>query len=232
MIQCSVCGAENGDLEVVCGSCRSYLQAKIDTLDLFATAWGLIESPVRTMRRVALARRKNYVILLSALGGVALVLAVLWLKTLGPALGGLEGVLVTSLAVGLLLGPAVAVGGTLLGRLVLKMQGVRATFRNLYAVLAYALVPVVLSLVLVFPVELALFGQYLFDQNPPPMSLNPAAYVLLLGMDGVCAVWATLLLVIGIRAAGSTTSLKAGVAGLVILGCLAGGVLGVLVMLV
>jgi hypothetical protein len=62
------------------------------------------------------------------------------------------------------------------------------------------------------------------------MSLNPTAYVLLLAMDSGCALWSAVLLVIGLRAAGSTTFRKAFLAGLAILGVLGGGVLTVLAM--
>ena len=89
MIECRVCGAENGDLALTCGKCKSYLQAKVDTLDLFATAWGILESPARTFKRVVLAKRKNYVVLLSVFLGIGAMAAAVSYQNLGPSLGGL-----------------------------------------------------------------------------------------------------------------------------------------------
>ena len=78
MLKCPVCGTENGDLDTVCRSCKGFIQAKVDTLDLFSTAWGLMDQPRRTFRRIALAKTKNYVILLSAGIGIALVYLYFW----------------------------------------------------------------------------------------------------------------------------------------------------------
>ncbi len=75
MIPCTVCGEANDDLATVCTKCHSYLQAKVDTIDLFPTIWGLIERPGPTMKKIVLARHKNYVFVLLMLLGVATSLA-------------------------------------------------------------------------------------------------------------------------------------------------------------
>ena len=195
MIACSVCGTPNDDFAVVCGSCKSFLQAKVDNLNLFETLWALMESPRAAFRRIALSRNKNYVIVLSSLAGIAFVYAVIWFRTLGgrfPNLALLVGA-------GLLLGPPAGILMVLLLSLVVhragRLLGGRGTFRNVRAVVAYAAAPVVYSLVLVFPVEIALFGTYFFSNNPPPLVINPAAYIALLGMDGAAVLWSLALLV-------------------------------------
>ena len=196
---CPVCGTENDDLAVVCSSCKGYIQAKVDTLDLFQTIWGLMESPSVTFRRIALAGSKNYIVPLTVLFGVALVYALLWNANYGVR----EPQLATILGLGILAGPVLGtVVFLVLSRflaIVTPLGGRKVTSRNAFAMLAYAVVPVVLSLIIIFPIEIAVFGIYLFDTNPPPIVLNPLAYVVLIGLDGIAALWSVVLVWTGIR---------------------------------
>jgi len=194
-----VCGTENDDLAVVCTSCKGYIQAKVDTLDLFHTMWGLMESPSTTFRRIALAGTKNYAILLTVAFGVAMAYGLLWHGNYGVR----EPQLTTILGMGLLAGPVLGVIAFVvlsrLIRLLSPLGGRKISARNGFALLAYSGVPVVMTLVVLFPIEIAVFGVYLFDVNPPPLVLNPLAYIVLVGLDGIAAVWSAVLLGIGIR---------------------------------
>lgn len=201
MIKCPVCGFENDDLAVVCPSCKSYVQGKVDTLNLFETIWGLMESPGRTFKKIALARTKNYVIALAALAGIAAVYAAFWSMEIGRSIDGLPAILGIGAAVGV---PAGILGLLLLSlllRLGARLSGGAGTLRNVFAVSAYAATPVVLSLVIVFPVEIALFGVYLFDRNPSPMVLKPVPYVVLGAIDALAFFWSAALLAVGLTVA-------------------------------
>jgi hypothetical protein len=197
MIRCTVCGEENDDLSVVCVRCRSFLQSKVDTLDLFHTIWSLMYAPGSAFRRIVLSRNKNYSLLLSSLLGIALVYSVAWFKNLGRTLPNLFGVL----AAGFVAGPLAGLLFVFLFSLIMvwlgKVLGGKAVRRNMFAVVAYASFPIVLTLVFVFPIEVAIFGAYLFDNNPPPLVINPAAYVTLLGLDALGVLWSWLLVVEG-----------------------------------
>jgi hypothetical protein len=197
MITCPVCSTPNEDFAPVCVSCGGFLQSRVDALNLFETAWGLIESPRRTFRRIVLARHKNYVHVLSAFFGIALVYGALWYRSAGDRIGSPAMLLlagpVAGPPVGMLLVSLFAFLSTVLSRVL----GGRAGYRIMHAVTAYATVPVVTSLVLVFPAQLAVFGMDLFSVNPHPMVISPIAYLVLLGLDAVAMVWAWILLLEG-----------------------------------
>ena len=197
MIACTVCGTQNDEFAVVCVSCKSFLQMKVDNLNLFETLWSLMETPRAAFRRIALARHKNYVILLSCLLGMAIVYLVIWLKTLGtrfPSFALLVGA-------GIVLGPFAGVLFTFLFSFVVhrvgRLLGGTGSYRNVRAATVYASVPIVYSLVLVFPIEIAVFGPYFFSDNPPPLVINPVAYIALLGFDAAAMVWSLALLIEG-----------------------------------
>jgi hypothetical protein len=221
MTKCPVCGAENPDLATVCHSCKGFVQAKVDTIDLFSTCWGLVETPGSTFRRIALARNKNYVVFLSAIFGIAIVYTYFWYWEVGSRMPNLVTLLGIGLAAGVFIGVALIGILALVSRFVLRFAGSSVSFRNSNAVLAYAGMPLVASLFIIFPLEIAIFGPYLFDRNPSPMVLNPAVYIALIGLDGIAALWSVALVVLGMRTAGSTSWFMAVLVSLVASGILA-----------
>jgi len=209
MVKCPVCGAENDAFASVCTSCKAFVQAKVDNLDLFRTVWGLLESPRATFRRIGLAREKNYVFALSGMFGVALVYAFMWYRNLGAKIPELLMLLGIGLAAGLVIGNILVLLFAWILRTLGRLAGGRPSFRNMRAVTAYAFVPIVASLVCIFPLEVAIFGKYLFDANPPPMVMNPLAYLALLGFDAAAVLWSFVLLVIGTAVAAGIHRVRA-----------------------
>jgi hypothetical protein len=205
MKKCPVCGAGNADLATVCRSCKGFIQGKVDTIDLFSACWGLVETPGRAFRRIALSRNKNYVTLLSAIIGVAVVYTYFWYWELGSRVPNLITLLGIGAGAGAVFGIALIAVLALVSRIILQVGGADVSFRNCNAVLAYAGMPLVASLFVILPLEIAIFGPYLFDQNPSPMVLNPAVYTALIGLDGIAALWSFVLLTLGIRVASSSS---------------------------
>jgi len=227
MIACTVCGTRNDDLAVICSSCKSFLQTKIDNLNLFETLWGLMEAPRRTFRKIALARHKNYAVLLSSLLGIAMVYTLLWYKTMGPRFSDLA----MLVGAGLIAGPPLGVLFVVLFSAVMQrmghLLGGHGTFRNMYAVAAYASAPIGYSLVFVFPVEIAIFGMYFFANNPPPLVINPVVYLLLIGFDVAAFVWSSILLIEGTIVAHELSRGRAVILTLIMMGLLAAAAFGV-----
>jgi hypothetical protein len=197
MIACPVCGAQNDDFGMKCVSCKSYLQSKVVNINLFETVWWLIESPRSAFKKIVLAEHKNYEFLLSSMLGISLVYTVIWFKNLGhlfPNVAALAGA-------GLLIGPPLGAFFVLVLSLTTvalgRVFGGKATLRTMFAVIAYAATPIAISLVVVFPLEIAVFGMYFFGSNPPPIVINPIAYVGLLGFDSFACIWSWILLLEG-----------------------------------
>ncbi len=226
MLKCEVCGTENDDLALKCSGCRGYLQAKVEVLDLFPTLWGLIERPRPTFQRIVRARRKNFAYGLAALLGIAVVFLVMWARQSGAAFGTLVEVVAVGTAGGIPLGILLVVVLGFAAERVSKALGGRGGVKNFIAVTSFAAAPILYSLVLVLPAELAIFGMYLFDRNPDPMALNPEVYVALLGFDVLSALWAAVLLHIGLAEASGVRKGRGVVVTLGVLGVAAAIVAG------
>jgi hypothetical protein len=225
MLTCTVCGEQNEDLAVTCRNCHSFLQNRVDAIDLFSTLWGLIEHPRATFRKIVISRHKNYVLFLCVAFGVYLGFLLLSYLKVGSRienLGSLFGIaLVGGPIGGIIVVGLAAVVSTVVGRAL----GGKGTVRNLRSVSAYASFPIACALVFVFPVKFGVFGKYLFDPNPAPAVINPTVHFALLGFDVVAVCWAGVLLSVGIAVAHSFAWWKGALTTVVVLALVGAGAL-------
>ena len=199
MIVCQVCHTENNHLAITCKTCRGFLQARIENLDLFRVAWNVIERPRRAFHLVAVAQHKNYSLLLASIAGMAFVFFFFWVIKAGEY----SESLINILAAGAVTGPPIGLVVVLLyatcSKVVSRFSGVGVSLWQLYAVASYSLVPVVISAILVLPIELMTFGIFFFTKNPSPYLLKPVSYGVMLALDGAFGMWSLCLLTIGMR---------------------------------
>jgi hypothetical protein len=199
---------ENSDLAVTCGSCKGYLQGKVDVLDLFATVWKVIETPRAAFRRIAIATHKNYVLVLSGLAGISIAFAFLWLIEVANRVPNVFLILLAGCVAGPVVGIALVTLATVVSVLVgRRLGGVFQPWRT-YAVLAYSAVPVVLCLVFVFPVQIGAFGVYLFGTNPSPMVIKPTIHVALMALNSLAVAWSVVLVIVGLSVVGQFSLLR------------------------
>lgn len=197
---CAVCATENDHLSIVCSGCGGYLQTKVENLDLFATAWGIIERPRKTFHTIAVARHKNYAIILSACFGIALAFALCWLVNAGEHTDSLFNIVGAATATGPILGIAALCLFALFVKILSSLSHTNATYWQIFATASYAMVPAIASLVFLLPIELMTFGIYLFTKNPSAYLLKPLSFVILIGLDGLLTLWSLILLHVGLKA--------------------------------
>ncbi len=189
MIRCSVCLAENDDFAITCKKCKAFLQNRVPNLDLFETAWRILESPRATFQQIVLADHKNYSLFLFSLFGISLSFTAFWYFKLGSRYDTLLDLVPWAIVVGIALGVVSAIILTLAYHLVAKLLGGAAAVRDSLALLAYSLTPIAVSLFIVLPIELLTFGMYLFTSNPHPYTIKPVSYVILVGFDVIVSLW-------------------------------------------
>jgi hypothetical protein len=146
--------------------------------------------------RVALAREEA-VLALVLLGGVASVLAT---PTYGRLMEDvtIDGLLVAVIAfVGGGVYGAVAYWGLgLVVRWAVRALGGRISYRQARHVVAFASAPLALTLVIVWPVRLAIYGEDLFRKGGSDQGAGNAIFV---GLELAAIAWALALLVLGAR---------------------------------
>jgi hypothetical protein len=227
MITCTVCGKENDDLNVVCTACKSFLQARVDALDLFSTIGGLIEKPRATLKKIVLARYKNYSLILSALFGISLVLDVAWLKNAGDRVAGLLPIVGAAFIGGPIVGMIVVFVTSVMLQQTTRLLGGHAARKNLFAAIAYATSPMVIALAFIIPIQFAVFGKEFFGTNPPPSLVRPTEYTLLVGLKILVACWTCYLMIEATMAGNGFTRKFFVPVAIIVLGLTALGFFGV-----
>ncbi len=199
MIKCPVCLAENNDFATVCVKCKAFLQDRIPNVNLFETAWKVIESPRVAFRQIVLSEHKNFSLFLFSFFGISLSFTAFWYFKLGARFFSFLDVIQWALITGVAAGLASAIFLTLVYHIAARALGGKAKIRDSMGLLAYSLVPIVISLFLVLPIELLTFGMYLFTSNPSPYSLKPLSFILLAGFDVLVGLWTLILSVVATR---------------------------------
>lgn len=199
MVQCPACSFENDEFATICSHCRAFLQNRVPNLNFFDTSWGILESPLKTFRTIGIAEHKNYAFFLFCCLGIALSFTVAWYLKLGVFFETLLDLIPFFAGLGIVLGGLFALLLPFLHQRITRALGGKAVVRQSYGVLAYSFVPILLSLLLVLPIELLTFGMYMFTSNPHPAVIKPVSYYVLVGFDVLLGGWTLVLAVLGTK---------------------------------
>jgi hypothetical protein len=197
MIICSVCRTENDKYAPICVKCGGFLQNRVPNLDLFDVIWKIIENPRKAFQLIMLAEHKNYALFLYTLFGISTAFAGFWYFRVGDRFENVLPLILWALIIGIPLGIGLCPLVSLFHWIVSKLFGGRSTFRTSIGLSSYALIPIILSLVFVLPIELMTFGMYLFTFNPHPITIKPTLYIILIGFDIALVFWSYILLIVG-----------------------------------
>lgn len=222
MIKCSICLAENDDYAVTCTNCRAFIQNRLPNLNLFETVWGILDSPRATFHKITLAEHKNYSMLLFVLFGISLSFTGFWYLKVGNRFETLLDLMFWAFVLGVACGAVAALLVPSAYHIFARALGGKKSFRTSFAILAYAVTPIVLSLFFVLPIELLTFGMYLFTSNPHPYTIKPLSYLVLVGFDVLVSLWAIVLTIIGTAVGQGLSYVRSTVAVACTLGVFAG----------
>jgi Yip1 domain len=206
VIICKSCSTENPYYEVICLNCHSFLREKIFNIDLWKTIEVLIDSPVKAFRRIIQSEHKNFISLIFIFAVFKLFISSIFISlAIFKNEHALNFFIIRFLffAGGMLI---LFIILSLLLLLVIKGGGIKTRFKDLFAVLTYSLMPYSFAAIILFPIELIIFGQYLFSVNPSPFIIKSFFAWVLLSLEFLLILWSVFLTVTGIFA--QTKSLR------------------------
>lgn len=199
MIHCPVCNAPNHHLRVTCSACGSFIQQKVDNINLFEMLWKMIETPQKAFRSVALSKHKNYALSIGAGSGFGIAFFFFWIMKVGEFTDQFINILIAGLAIGPPLGVVFLLVSTIIEKIIFRIGGEKASFRDMFAITAYSFTPLMYSAIFILPLELITFGIYLFTRSPGVLQIKPISAIFLFGLDGVCVLWTVILNIIGMK---------------------------------
>lgn len=190
---CENCGTKNALYALNCTKCKSYLRERVVNIDLGSFIFRLIEEPFVSLRRVIYAEHKNYsivffiLLLLKVFSISFIVRNFLPLQKFDFHYFWIYFLNITVYFIPIFL---------LLSFLVFKMHqsfGNKERLKDQFATFTFASTPAIMSIVLLLPVEFALFGTYWFTFNPSPFFMKSAVAYLLFGIEGILLLWTLFL---------------------------------------
>ncbi len=201
MIVCPVCQHSNDHFAIKCVSCGSYVQDRVPNLDFFAILWLLIESPAKAFKKIIIAEHKNFVLFLALFLGIGGIFALMWVKRSGNSFDNLFPLLLFGVVIGLVVSVPLFYFFTGVFHAVAKLLDGKAEFRETYGIIGWSLMPMMLSVMIVLPLELSTLGLLLFSSNPSAYEVKPVVTMVFIGLDGLLALWSVLLAATGISMA-------------------------------
>ena len=206
VIICKSCNTENPFYEVICSNCHSYLRDRIFNIDLWKTIEQLIESPVVAFRRIIQSEHKNFISLIFIFAVFKLFISSIFISLALFKNEYALNLFITRLfyfAGGMLFLLLIL---SFLLLLVLKGSGIKSRLKDLFAVLTFSLMPYSFAAIILFPVELIIFGNYLFSVNPSPFIIKSFFAWVLVSLEVLIILWSIFLTIAGTFA--QTKSIK------------------------
>lgn len=161
------------DFAVRCVSCGSNVQQRVRTLDLFSTIYNLWRFPDFTFRRIILAEHKNYTLPVALVEAVGFSYFSMFIVKAGDIYSIDLWRLVVSgftMAAMIFLPLLYIFSGVCF--LVTRASRRGATLNGFISAMIYSLHPIAFGAIILLPAELAVFGPYLFSNNPSPAVIN------------------------------------------------------------
>jgi hypothetical protein len=196
ILLCSSCSHENPFYALNCEKCNAFLRSRTSNINLWETIWKLFEAPVKTSERIIQADHKNFLIsfLIIIFFNYSLV-SIMFSNVLkyqyGKSLETQSNFLVGGVIIVLLI-----VVFSFVITYINHLTGIKNRFIDNLALYSYAFTPQILALVILTPVEFALFGEYWFTFNPSPILIKPAASYVLFFIEGIMYLWSSILFIL------------------------------------
>ena len=200
--RCNKCLHENAPYQNICANCKSYLRDKTVNIDLWATTLKLIENPFEAFRTIVFAEHKNFIFFLLFFISIKNMIISRFISV--PELG-MEGVS-TSLFLIIVLFFALTIFFTgfisFIQYKIFQKSDIQLRIIDVVALNSYSQIPLVFSLVFVFPVELVVLGSEIFSNNPYSFQIKPIITYILMFLETIMILWFFILYYFSLRVVG------------------------------
>ncbi|MBU2445275.1 MAG: hypothetical protein KJ666_06835 [Bacteroidetes bacterium] len=198
-IICKSCRTENLFEAYKCSNCSNVMRAKVSNIDFWAILYQLLFDTTLGFKQIVYAENKNFVAALFILLNLklsTLLLAVCSVYDLGFSFSEFWIILfvltiASSIFVFLYL--------ETLRIIFVKIYQVDILRKNYFSIVGYASSFFSMSIFILLPIELLLFGQYLFSSNPSPFAIKEIPAYLTAGLEVFAALSFFALLYYGLK---------------------------------
>ena len=193
-ITCKNCSAENPPYAYICSNCGAFLRSRVHNIDLIKTTSKLIEAPSQAFKNIIFAEHKNFIFVILFLLSIRFLIDARFISLISIGEFQSEGSLIVSLLLVLAAATIFLILFSWLLELVWKSLQIETRIKDNFSILIYALLPNIFALIFLFPLEVEVFGQYLFSVNPTPFVIKGTIAYLFAGAEIAIKVWIIFLI--------------------------------------
>jgi len=205
-VACPNCNTENPFYNSVCLKCKSYLRERVYNLDLWSLLSLIIESPKKAFRTVIFSEHKNFIFFLLLFLSLKYLIIARFISII--TIGDFRS------TVGLQISYSIILGGTtifflifsFLYNLIGRHNNIFLRFKDSLSLIIYSQIPLIFGLIILFTLELVIFGDYLFSINPTPFTIKGDIAYLFFILEWGTIIWSVFLLLKAFRAQSQSLS--------------------------
>jgi len=198
-VKCSSCNQNIPNYLDTCPNCGAFIRSRRNNLNIWLTIFNLFPEPVKTMEDIIFVKRKSGIFILFLVTVVGL--SLLNFIYLNAQVQENAGVHAYSVSLWLTLKELtlLLIFYSVTSKLFFGFLGYKSRIKDLIAVSVFAFVPFVLSIFLLLPVEVGLFGEFWFTFHPFPWVIKSFPAYFLLFIHGLMLAWSLFLFFIGVK---------------------------------
>lgn len=181
-----------------CTNCGTILRKRVSNIDLWETTWQLVETPVNAFEKIIFAEHKNFISFLLILGGFKYFLLSNFIFNIILTNFTYEYNLFSQSILGVVVVTLLIIILSFLLKRSNLVFGIQSKFLDNSAVFIYALIPLIISFVILFPIEYGIFGGHWVYFNPSPFLINFVSALILAILELFFLLWHLFLLVVGV----------------------------------
>jgi hypothetical protein len=192
-VNCKNCSAENPLYNHICSKCKYYIRDKIPNIDIWETIGLIIESPSKAFQRIIFSEHKNFVVFLTLFFALRILIVTRFISLIEGNFTSSTTPIILSYILVLLGLTLVLITFFVLISFTLTKMDYRIRIKDLYSVYMYSSMLNIFSVVILFPIQLIVFGDYLFSNNPDPFQVKPILAYILTGFEIGIVIWSLIL---------------------------------------
>lgn len=192
VVVCKNCESENPFYVLICVKCKSYLRERIYNIDLWSTIAQLIESPSKGFKSIIFSEHKNFLILIILLVSGKFFIDGMFLNLFSLKENAKISNYIFNYLIILGLTFVLITVFSFLVKIIIKKY-VQTRFADNFSIISYSFLPHVFGFLSLLPIELILYGGYLFSAEPSPFLIKETLAYVMLGFEGVIILWSFFL---------------------------------------
>ena len=196
-ITCGNCNTENPFYQLNCKNCNTYLRDRVYNIDLFKILGLIIESPKKAFQLIVFSEHKNFIYLILFFAAIKFYVDANLISVWTSKYYQIHGNIFIEFTVIILITLLIVFLISFISHLIQNGTGLSNRLKDNFAITIYSLTPHAFGAIILFPIELILFGEYLFSTNPSPFAIKETIAYALLGVECLIILWSIFLLISG-----------------------------------